>query len=174
MRIIFVGYRASGKSTVGQLVADRLGWPLLDVDRGIEQLSGMTIKDIFEQLGEPKYREIEHQVVAQMNPREEVVISFGAGTIMQPPNERMAKERSLVVYLEGPVEELWRRMQADPKSEETRPNLSTGGREEVVEMLKKREPVYQRCADLTLDGTHDPQQLAETIVQAAQRGKGSG
>ena len=168
MRVIFVGYRASGKSTVGQLVANQLSWPLLDVDRGIEQLSGVTIKALYEDQGNARYREIEEQVVVQMCAQDSVVISFGAGTIMQPANERIAKTDSLVVYLELPATELWRRMQADPHSEITRPNLSTGGMEEVVEMLKKRGPVYQRNADLKLDGTLDPQLLADQVICAMQ------
>ena len=168
MRVIFVGYRASGKSTVGQLVADQLGWPLLDVDRGIEQLSGMTIKALYEGQGNARYREIEEQAVVQMCAQDSTVISFGAGTIMQPANERIAKTDSLVVYLELPATELWRRMQADPHSKITRPNLSTGGLEEVVEMLRKRSPIYQRSADLKLDGRLSPQLLADQVVGAVR------
>ena len=168
MRVVLIGYRACGKTTVGRLVADQLGWPLLDVDRGIEQRSGKTLKALFEEDGESQYREVERQVVAQMCARDPAVISFGAGTIMQPANERISANHSLVVYLKLPVEELWRRMQADPHSATTRPNLSTGGIEEVVEMLSRRSPVYERCADLELDGTLDPQQLADQILPTVQ------
>ena len=61
-----IGYRASGKTTVGRLVAEKLNWPLLDVDRGIEQLSGMTLKGLYEEQGEAHYREVERQVVATL------------------------------------------------------------------------------------------------------------
>tara|TARA_B100000809_G_scaffold197411_1_gene197033 strand:+ start:1673 stop:2197 length:525 start_codon:yes stop_codon:yes gene_type:complete len=167
MRIVLIGYRACGKSTVGQLVADQLGWPLLDVDRGIEQQSGMTLKALYEEQGNARYREIEHQVATRMCERDPAVVSFGAGTIMQPANERLARKDSLVIYLELPAEELWRRMQADPHSATTRPNLSSGGMEEVVQMMEQRGPVYQRCADLKLDGRLAPQQLADQIVGKA-------
>ena len=163
MRIILIGYRASGKTTLGQLVADQLDWPLLDVDRGIEQQSGMTLKALFEQ-GETQYREIERQVVAQMCTQDRTVISFGAGTIIEPANQRIARDGSLVVYLELPAEELWRRIQADPNSATTRPNLSCGGINEVVEMLERRSPVYEQCSDLRLDATLTPEQLATKIV----------
>ena len=168
MRIILIGYRASGKTTVGRIVADQLAWPLLDVDRGIQQRSGMTLTTLYQEQGESRYRQIEAQVVAQMCAQNPAVISYGAGTIMQAANERIAGDDSLVIYLELTAEELWRRIQADPHSATTRPNLSTGGIQEVVEMLGRRSPVYQRCADLRLDGTLDPQQLAEQIVGAVR------
>ena len=166
MRVIMIGYRASGKTTVGRLVASQLDWPLLDVDYGIEQQSGMTLKALFEEQGEPQYREVERQVVAQMCARDPAVISFGAGTIIEPANQRLVHDRSLVVYLELPAEELWRRMQADPRSATTRPNLSCGGFEEVVAMLERRSLVYERCAHLRLDGALAAEQLAAQIVGA--------
>ena len=96
--------------------------------------------------------------------QDQCVIAFGAGSLMKPQNQAAACRDSLVVYLEASVEELWHRIQADPKSEATRPNLSRGGREEVAEMLARREPVYRKCADLILDATQPPKQLAGDVI----------
>ena len=101
------------------------------------------------------------------------VIAFGAGTIMQPRNERIAAVDSLVVYLKLSAEQLWQRIAADPKSSTTRPNLSSGGLEEVVEMLARRTPTYERCANITLAGELAPGKLADKIVERVNQFAGS-
>ena len=168
MKIILIGYRASGKTTVGRLLSQRLDWPYLDVDRGIEaHCGGRTIREIHEEDGDTFYRDVESAVTADLCRRDACVISFGAGTIMRPANQDHARRDSLVVYLETTAKELWRRMQADPDTLNTRPNLAGGGMAEVVEVLAQRAPVYRRCADLTLDATLPPQRLVELIAARA-------
>ena len=164
MKVVLIGYRASGKTTVGRLLASCLQWPLLDVDRGIESKCGKTIKEIFEQDGEPYYREIESQVVSEMCGQDRHVIAFGGGTIMREQNQIHAQRDALVVYLQTDAKELWRRMQLDPDTEKNRPNLSQGGFKEVVEMLAIREPTYIKCANLTLDATKSSEILAQAII----------
>lgn len=169
MKVILIGYRASGKSTVGKLVSDQLRWPLRDIDRGIELKSGLSLTKLYQQFGEEHYRQIEAEVVAETCATDSCIIAFGAGTITQSCNERLARVDSLVVYLQLSAEHLWHRIAADPRSATTRPQLSSGGMEEVIEMLARRAPIYQRCADMTLDGQMTPQQLADDIVKAVNR-----
>jgi len=169
MKVILLGYRASGKSTVGKLVSDHLRWPFRDIDRGIELKSGMTLAELYQRAGENRYRQVEAEVVAEMCANDSCAIAFGAGTIMQPHNERLAEVDSLVVYLKLSAEQLWQRIAADPKSSATRPNLSSGGIEEVVEMLARRAPTYERCANVTLDGQLTPGTLADKIVERVNR-----
>lgn len=166
MKIILIGYRAAGKTTLGKLLSRRLGWPYLDVDRGIEKRSGKTITELFQEKGDTHYRDVESQIVQEMCNEDECVIAFGAGSLMREENQTTAWTDSLIVYLRAPVEELWRRIEADPGSSDTRPNLSQGGIEEVIEMLGKREPVYEACADLILDATLPPEQLADEASAA--------
>ena len=170
MKIVFIGYRASGKSTVGQLVAQRLDWPYLDIDRGIEARCKMTLAQFYKKVGETRFRAVETEVVVEMCREDQTAISFGAGTLMKERNQEAACRDSLVVYLQASVEELWRRIEADPASAANRPNLSRGGIEEVAEMLELREPVYLKCADLTLDATLPPERLADAVI-AAYRSK---
>ena len=73
----------------------------------------------------------------------------------------------------GYDEQLWQRIAADPKSSTTRPNLSSGGLEEVVEMLARRSPTYERCANITLDGELAPGKLADKIVERVNQFAGS-
>ena len=173
MKVILLGYRASGKSTVGKLVSDQLQWPLWDIDRGIELKSGLSLTELYQQTGENGFRQIEAEVVAEMCANDQCVIAFGAGTIIQPHNERLARVASLMVYLKLSAEQLWQRIVADPKSAATRPNLSSGGIEEVVEMLARRAPTYERCANMTLDGQLTPEKLVDKIVERVNRLAGS-
>ena len=140
MHVVLVGYRAAGKTTAGRLVAERLGWEYLDVDRGIEAHCGLSIAEIFGRHGEPYYRDVESSVVAEMCAHDDAVVTFGGGTLMRPVNQEHARRDGLVVYLEADTGELWRRIEADPASAATRPNLAGGGLQEVVTMLAQRAP----------------------------------
>ena len=170
-KVVLIGYRAAGKTTVGRLLAGRLGWSYVDVDRGIEEHCRLTIREIIERHGEPYYRDVESAVVAELCAGCERVVAFGAGTPMRAHNREHARRASLVVYLEADAAELWRRIDADPGSAATRPNLAGGGLPEVITMLARRAPVYRDMAELTLDATRQPAQSAAAIVTAVrQRG----
>ena len=165
MKISLIGYRASGKSTLGRELSRRLGWPLLDIDRGIEaRFPGETLTELWQRIGDVRFREIEAEVVEEMCAGDERVISFGAGTLGRPQNRGHACRDALVVYLEMSAEGLWERMQADPMNASTRPNLAGGGFQEVVEMLARRDPVYRECAGLLVDASLPTEELAGIVV----------
>ena len=165
-KIVIVGHRASGKSTLGAILAKRLGWPLLDIDRGIEERIGSSLADYYTEVGEEGYRPLETEVVIEMCAQEVCVISFGAGTLQTPANREHACRHAMVVYLKTSADELWRRIAADPNSATTRPNLAGGGLAEVIEKLEEREPVYEQCADLIVDATAPPQAIADEVLLA--------
>lgn len=166
-KVVIVGYRASGKSTLGSILARRLEWPLLDIDRGIEDRVGTTnLAEYYLQVGEEGYRPVETEVVIEMCSKQECVISFGAGTLQTPANREHACRDAFIVYLKTTAQELWRRMEADPSSATTRPNLAGGGLGEVIEKLAEREPVYVQCADLVVDATEPPEVLADQVLRA--------
>lgn len=166
-KIVIVGYRASGKSTLGNILARRLEWPLLDIDRGIEDCVGTTnLAEYYLQVGEEGYRPVETEVVIEMCSKQDCVISFGAGTLQTPANREHACRDAFVVYLKTTADELWRRMEADPSSATTRPNLAGGGVGEVIEKLTEREPVYEECADLVVEATERLEVLADQVLRA--------
>lgn len=175
MKISLIGYRASGKSTLGGELSRRLGWPLLDIDRGIEgRFPGETLTALWLRIGDGRFREIEAEVVEEMCAGDECVISFGAGTLGRPENRGHACQDALVVYLEMSAEGLWERMQADPKSASTRPNLAGGGFQEVATLLAERDPVYRECADLLVDASLPTEQLADIVVAELEARRRSG
>ena len=166
MNIVLIGYRASGKTTVGKTLAARLGWQYVDIDSGIVGRCGKTIAEIFAEDGESHYRDVESRVVAESCGGNQCVIAMGGGSVMREENRQYATRDSLVVYLEAPARVLWRRMSHDPDTAKNRPNLSSkGGLEEVVEMLALRGPVYSQCANLTLDASLPVEILVERILE---------
>lgn len=167
LKIVLIGYRTSGKSTLGQLLSQQLQMPYLDIDRGIEEYAdGQTLTDFFLAIGDEAFRKLEAQVVAEMCAQDHCVIAFGAGSLKFPASQQAAKRNALVVYLQVPIPELWRRFQSDPLTADTRPNLAGGGIGEIEEMMAQREPVYRACADLIIDGTRPPDALAAEVIAA--------
>jgi shikimate kinase len=170
MKIVLLGYRAVGKSTLGKQVARRLEWPYCDIDRGIEAAVGQTISEFYQAQGDAAYRAVESEVVAQMCRADHCVIAFGAGSVMRPANRAHAKRDALVFSVAVRTPQiLWARMQGDPASASTRPPLRSGGYEEVVEMLAQRQAAYSECADVVLDATCRPEALADQVVEAYER-----
>ncbi len=166
--LFLIGYRGSGKSTVGQRLADRLGWPFVDTDSWIEQKSGLSIREIFARDGEPGFREQETQAIRAVCSAAEraTVVSLGGGAVLRPENQLLLREHGTCVYLKGSAEELWKRIAADQSTQSRRPNLSVqGGFEEVVELLCRRSPVYENLAQKTVvvDG-QSPDEVVDEIL----------
>src|SRR3954447_26051630 len=139
MSVFLIGYRGSGKSTVGRRLADRLWQTFIDVDALIVRRSGRaTIKEIFELDGEPVFRDIESDVVREVCLLADHVIGLGGGTLMREQNRRAIQDAGhKMIYLRCEPEELHRRLNADPQTEATRPSLTRlgGGLEEIKQML---------------------------------------
>lgn len=158
MNIILIGYRGSGKTSMGRILADRLWKTFVDVDVEACRRFGIdSIARIWEQFGEPAWRRMEVQVTQEVCAAEDHVIALGGGTLMQP-EARLAVQNAMAtrVYLHCDPEELYRRVSGDTRSAQTRPNLTGlgGGIEEIRAVLAQREPVYRAVADKELDVTH--------------------
>ncbi len=167
MRLVLIGYRGTGKSTVARLLADTLGWPLVDTDPLIEQRAGLEIAEIFARFGEPHFRDLESAVIADLDARDPAVISVGGGAVLRPANVEHLRRGSLVVWLTAPAETLLARIGGDPTTVARRPNLtSLPGIEEIRHLLAVREPLYRRAADLRFDtAALAPQQVAEQVLE---------
>ena len=157
MSVVLIGYRGCGKSTVGRKLADRLWQTFVDIDELIVKRAGKTIKDVFEQDGEPAFREHETAILRELVQLPDHVIALGGGTLIREENRRIVKESGhKVIYMRCSPEELHKRIAADPQTAETRPNLTKlgGGIEEIKEMLEIREPFYREVMAAELDVTN--------------------
>ena len=144
--VILIGYRGAGKTNVGRAVAARLGWDFVDTDERIEA-GGRSIRQIFEQEGEPFFRQIEAAVIADVTRGTKQVLAVGGGAVCSEPNRATLRTAGLCIWLKTPAEELHRRLLTDPRSPATRPALTPlGGLDEIRHLLKEREPLYAATA----------------------------
>lgn len=173
-RVFLIGYRCSGKTTVGPLVAARLGWEFVDADQFLEAREGRTIATIFAQSGESVFRDLESTILNELTNREPIVLSTGGGVVLRPGNREILRARGLVAWLDATPELIWDRMQRDPKTHSQRPNLSsTGGLQEIQELLTVRRPLYEATAHQTFPADRSPEWLANAIVDLCNGGTSS-
>ncbi len=171
-----MGYRGSGKTSVGRPLAERLGWAFVDVDDAIcTWFGGITIAQIWRTYGEPAFREREVEVTREQCQRDKVVIGLGGGTLMQAGALAAVESASPVlrVYLRCEPGVLAERISSDTQSDQTRPNLTEhdGGVKEIETMLGEREPVYRAVADLEIDVTS--MEIDRVVDQLAAAVEGS-
>jgi shikimate kinase len=152
MNIILIGYRASGKTTVGRELARLLGRPFFDSDRMIFAKTGRTIPEIVETSGWQAFREVEKTVIAELSGLDDVVIALGGGAVMDPDNVAMLGKRGRFVWLRADARILAVRMGKDKNGTAQRPSLTGAGTlAEIEEVLAKRLPVYGNVADVIVD-----------------------
>jgi shikimate kinase len=168
--IVLIGYRGSGKSTIGKRLADRLWQSFVDTDELIvRKAGGRTIKEIFETDGEPTFRDMESEVVREVGLLQEHVIALGGGALVREENRRVLKDAGhKVIYLKCEPEILFQHIQADPDTAKTRPALTSlgGGVEEIRKLLTDREPIYRQAMTAELDVTHlTPDEAVVYIVR---------
>jgi shikimate kinase len=166
MLLTLIGYRATGKTTLARLLAERLGWDWADADAEIEHRAGKSIERIFADEGEPAFRDLEAQVIADLCRRDRLVLAAGGGAPLRPENRRAIREAGKVVWLTARPETILARMAADPATAAQRPSLT--GRpplDEIRHLLEIRTPVYRELADLAVDTENKPPaELATEIV----------
>jgi shikimate kinase len=169
--IFLIGYRGSGKSTVGKLIADRLGRRLLDTDRMVEDAAGKSIARCFAEDGEPAFRALESAAIESVCRRikagEAVVASTGGGIILAASNREKMRGAGAVVWLKASAAILARRIAGDPASASSRPPLSRGGSSvsEVEEVLRAREALYRDAASIEMSAEGlSPEETADRIL----------
>ena len=164
--IFLTGYRATGKTSVAQLVADQLGLEAIDADVFLESEARMTIAEIFEAEGEQGFRERESSVVHQLAQRDELVVALGGGAIVREENRRAIQGRGVTVWLTASPKIIFDRMPTDPLTGQRRPNLTaTGGLQEIQQLLEQRNPLYQEVADFSVDTEQmTPAEVAGEII----------
>lgn len=145
--IFLIGFMGAGKTTVGQVLAEKIGYRCVDPDQVLEENAGSTISTIFSEYGEDYFRELESKTLESISEGEKQVIATGGGVVIRDRNWDIMKEAGLTVYLKAPIEVLYERI----KDSTHRPLLQVENPlERARELLDKREHLYQK-ADLIID-----------------------
>ena len=147
--VILTGFMGSGKSTVGQCLAKRLGSRYVDLDALIVSRAGASINDIFARNGEPYFRQLETEAIRSISACKGLVVSTGGGAVISPLNRELLHAAGVVVHLTASIEEIAARLASDTE----RPLLREGrSPERLAALLAEREPMYAD-ADLRIDTT---------------------
>jgi shikimate kinase len=163
--LFLIGYRGTGKTTVGRLIAAHLDWTFVDADALLEERFAKSIRQIFADEGETGFRDKESAILQAICQNRQQVIATGGGVILRAENRDLLRQAGRCVWLTASAETLWRRLQLDGTTTERRPNLTSGGLSEIEELLSKREPFYAECADWTVSTeTAAPEELAAGIA----------
>jgi shikimate kinase len=164
--LFLIGYRGTGKSAVAQRLALVLGWEWVDADVEIELCAGKSIAEMFAQEGEAAFRDLEESVVAKLCQRSSQVIALGGGAVLRPATQARVRRAGSVVWLTASPQSIAERLAADATTVTRRPNLTPhGGMAEIEQVLRERSPIYQACADYTIDTDHrSAQEVADEIA----------
>lgn len=168
-RIILTGFMGAGKSTVGALLAQALGWNFLDVDTAIEAASGKAVAAIFAEEGEAAFRALEADAIRNHARRERLVLSLGGGALEAESTRDFLKglEQTSVIFLDAPLDVLVARCLAQPQAAE-RPVLAN--RQALRQRFEARLPYY-RGAHLTVSTAGlIPRQVVNAILEALEPG----
>jgi len=152
MNVVLMGYRCSGKTAVGRILACDLGRPFLDTDLMIVEQAGCSIETIISEKGWDVFRSIERRVIGEVSSRDDLVIATGGGVVMDEGNVQHLKRNGFVVWLKADNRVLRERMEREQRSGIMRPSLTgTDPRDEIDEVLRIRTPLYRQAGDLVVD-----------------------
>ena len=161
MNVILTGMPASGKTTVSKLLSEKLNLKLVDTDEEIVKKYG-AICDIFATLGEPAFRNMETEVVKNVCAQSGLVVSTGGGCVLRAENVELFKNSGKIVYLLADLQTLTERV----KNDNTRPLISGDSAVKLEKLLKERSPIYEACADFTVDTNgKSPKEIVENICK---------
>jgi shikimate kinase len=155
---------ATGKSTIGEILAKKIGYGFIDTDEEIENKENRTIKRIFETDGESYFRIIEAQLIKDISNLQNQVIACGGGLVLNHENVTKLKKSSIMVLLTTTPQEILNRVKKDQR----RPLLNVDDKlNEIKRILKKRNPTYEKIADVKVDTTNLlPEEVVEIIFES--------
>jgi len=163
MNIVLIGMRGSGKTTIGKLLAKRLGKQFIEMDELIVQRLGQSIPDIVQRYGWEKFRDTEEEITREVAGLDNVVNATGGGVVTREENIRELKKKGKLVWLKADTDTLLRRID----NSQSRPSLTgKSPREDMEAVMAERSPIYQRAADFIVDTEgKQPEEIVDAIVK---------
>ena len=157
--IFLIGFMGSGKSTVGNILSEKLGYSFVDTDALVEKDGEMSICKMFEQHGEKYFREREYEALKKVMKKKNQIISTGGGIVTYEKSRELLEGQE-VYYISVDSETVYHRLHADS----TRPLLKNSSFEKMSELLSMRKKLYEDTGTFEIDGRQAPQQVAEEII----------
>jgi shikimate kinase len=147
--VALIGFMGTGKTAVGRALAEKLGKKFIELDPLIEQKAGKTIPEIFQEDGETAFRELEIAVTNEAAREKEAVIACGGGVVLNKINIDRLKKEAVIVYLTASPKVILKRTLHD---DEERPLLKVANPAPTIrELLRFRQPFYERAAEITIN-----------------------
>jgi len=165
-RLFLIGPMGAGKTTLGRLIAQDLGYEFVDSDRAIEDRTGVSIPTIFDIEGEAGFRERESRIIDELTQKSQIVLATGGGAILRAENRKWLHERGFVVYLKVSIRQQLERTSRD----KSRPLLQTPDpATTLTELAKQRTPLYEETAHFSINTNHSrTRTLKNKIINAFQ------
>jgi shikimate kinase len=163
MNLVLIGYRGSGKSTVGRRLAARLKMRFVDIDDLIEERQGVPISDIVKSHGWGHFRKLERSTIEEISKEDRLIVAPGGGAVLDTDNVKTLRKNGFIIWLNADKQVLLKRMNQDPGTNTRRPTLTgQGTSEELKEVMLLREPIYERVSEIQIDTSMID---VETVVQ---------
>ncbi len=164
--LVLIGMPGSGKSTIGRKIAAALGLPFVDSDKEIEAAAGMTVPQIFAQLGEPTFREGERKVIARLLGGERCVVSTGGGAFMDATTRALIKQKGLSLWLKADLTILIERTART----HDRPLLQGGDPAVILQnLMTKREPIFAEADVIVITQDNPISLTVASVLNALER-----
>lgn len=165
-KILLTGYRATGKTSIGMEVADRLGFTFLDTDREIEKRSGKTISQMVSEQGWPYFREREEVLLNELVDQKDLVVAAGGGAIMHRHSWARLRRSAVTIWLTASAATICYRLARDSKTGGQRPSLTDKDLlEEVESVLNQRRTLYEEGSDFQVSSEQDVKTVAGEIIK---------
>ena len=170
--LVLIGYRATGKTSVGARLAEALHRPFVDLDQVLVREAGRSVADIVAQGGWAEFRRLEKELVARYRDARGQVLATGGGVVLDPDNVAALKENGILIWLTADPAAIQARLAQDQPRGANRPSLTGGDTiREVLAVLEARAPLYQAAAQISVDTTHRSVAQVVKLVLAALKSK---
>lgn len=166
--LVLIGYRATGKTSVGARLGEALYRPFVDLDQVLLREAGRSVADIVAQGGWGEFRRLEKELVARYRDSRGQVLATGGGVVLDPDNVAALRKNGILIWLIADPAAIQARLAQDQPRDANRPSL-TGGDTilEVAAVLEERAPLYQAAAQISVDTTHRSVSQVVKLVLAA-------
>ncbi|ERK55250.1 shikimate kinase [Leptotrichia sp. oral taxon 879] len=154
--IVLIGMPACGKSTIGYWLSKKIDYPLLDVDRYLEEKENRIISDIFSNEGEEYFRELETKYLKELSEKEGIIISTGGGAVKKKENIDILKENGIVVFLNRTIDDISR------ENHRNRPLLQNT--DNIQKLYDERIKLYRRYADIIIKNDDNIDVIVDRII----------